>query len=110
MHKLIEYQEGIAKILIRLIDSLLVLLEEGKPRISNEVRLESVRLMLKRRPISTGQRLLFQVLADAGDKGMTNSELAEKLGISRASLVHLWYTSCTQRSRGWGRTGEPEQA
>jgi hypothetical protein len=89
MHKLIDYQEGSAKTLIRLIDSLLVLLEEGKPRITDEAKVESTRLMLKRRPLSKGQRSLFQLLAKAGDAGMTNSELAEEMGISRPSLGGL---------------------
>ncbi|MBC7879591.1 MAG: hypothetical protein H7Y59_20675 [Anaerolineales bacterium] len=89
MHKLIDYQEGAAKTLIRLIDSLLVLLEEGKPRITDKEKIESTRLMLKRRPLSKGQRLLFQMLAQAGDVGMTNSELSEAMGISRPSLGGL---------------------
>ncbi len=89
MHKMIEYQEGSARTLIRLIDSLLLLLEEGKPRVDNEVRVESVRLMLTRRSVSKGQRQLFIALAKAGDKGMANTELADTLGLSRASLAGL---------------------
>jgi len=89
MHKLIDYQEGSARTLIRLIDSLLLLLEDGKPRVNNEVKLESVRLMLRRRPLSIGQKLLFQQLAKGAENGMTNAELAERMGMSRASLAGL---------------------
>ena len=89
MHKMIDYPEGSARTLIRLVDSLLLLLEEGKPRVDNQVRVESVRLMLTRRPVSKGQRQLFIALAKAGDKGMTNTELADALGLSRASLAGL---------------------
>ena len=67
----------------------MLLLEEGKPRVDNQVRVESVRLMLTRRPVSKGQRQLFIALAKAGDKGMTNTELADALGLSRASLAGL---------------------
>ncbi len=87
MHKLIDYQEGSARTLIRLIDSLLLLLEEGKPRNDKEVKLESVRLMLTRRTLSIGQKQLFQQLTNAGEKGLTNSELAEAMGMSRASVA-----------------------
>lgn len=89
MHKMIEYQEGSARTLIRLIDSLLLLLEDGKPRVNNEVKLESVRLMLRRRALSIGQKQLFQQLINAGEHGMTNSELADAMGMSRASIAGL---------------------
>ena len=104
MHKLIEYPEGMARILIRLMDSLLLLIEEGKPRVNNEVKLESVRLMLKRRPISKGQRELFKTLAHAGEKGMTNAEIAEALGMSRASLAGLLGALGTRISHTQGLT------
>jgi hypothetical protein len=104
MHKLIEYQEGMARILIRLMDSLLLLIEEGKPRVDNEVKLESVRLMLKRRPISKGQRELFKTLAGVGEKGMTNSELAQALGMSRPSLAGLFGALGTRITHTQGLT------
>ncbi len=79
MHRLIEYPEETAKVLVRMIDSLLLLMEEGKPKISEEVAVESVRLMLTRRPISKGQRELYKLLNEVGDKGIISTELAEVL-------------------------------
>ncbi len=90
MHKIIEFQEETAQILVRMIDSLLILLEEGQPRhgdtINLEVTLKSVRLMLSRRPVSKGQRNLYHALIE-GEK--SNYELAEILGIERSSLAGI---------------------
>jgi hypothetical protein len=90
MHKLIEYPEGTAKVLVRLIDSLLLLLEEGKPRITGQVSIENIRLMLTRRAISDNQRQLFKILSDAGETGVTYTKLTEKLNMSRGSLAGLF--------------------
>ena len=89
MHRLIEYPEETAKIFVRMIDSLLMLLKEGKPPVGEDVALECVRLMLTRRPVSRGQKKLYILLYDADDKGMTNSEIAKALEFSNYQFAGL---------------------
>jgi hypothetical protein len=84
MHKLIEYPEHTARILIKLVDALLQLLEEANPK--KEITLDAVRLLLKRIRIPKGQIALYKALYDAGDKGLTNAELAESTGKTRQGL------------------------
>jgi hypothetical protein len=107
MHKLIEYNDETARVLIRLIDTLLVLLKTGAPRSSKEVSLEEVRLMLRRKYVTDLQRKLFKALVEAGDKGLTNSELAEKLGITRVQLSGVLGSLGTRiaRSKGFEHDG-----
>jgi predicted transcriptional regulator with HTH domain len=86
MHKLIEYPEGMAQLLIRLIDSLLLLLKEGEPPETDEVTVADVRRMLTRRPVSEGQRALFRALYSAGDEGIALSSLAKAIRRSPSQL------------------------
>jgi len=86
MHKLIEYREGRAQLLIRLIDSLLQLLKEGEPPETDAVTVADVRRMLTRRPVSEGQHALYRVLCTAGDEGIVLSDLAKAIDRSPRQL------------------------
>jgi hypothetical protein len=86
MHKLVNYEEETARIMIRLIDSLLVLLSELKPIRTGDVALDQIKLMLRRAPIIANQRKLYKVLYDAGEKGLTNLELLEIMDLNRMEL------------------------
>ncbi|MFC1976568.1 TIGR02391 family protein [Chloroflexota bacterium] len=88
MHKLIEYPETTARLLVRLIDSLLILLSEGVSKEKDDdVTLDDVRLMLTRRYIRPGQLALYKALYKAGDEGLSSPELAEAVGRTRQQLA-----------------------
>jgi hypothetical protein len=87
MHNLIEYQASMAQILLRLIDSLLKLLAEVQPSEHREATLQDVRKMLTRRPIPGAQKLLYQALHQAGEQGLTSSQVAAALNRTRPQLA-----------------------
>jgi hypothetical protein len=84
MHRPIGYAEDTARLLIRLIDSLLRLLDEGKG--PGTVTVAAVRKMLTRIPIPDGQIALYEALYAAGDAGMTQEELVAATGRSAREL------------------------
>jgi len=84
MHKLMDYPESTARLLIRLIDSLLQLLSEGER--SGTVTLDVVRHMLTRIPISDGQIAVYRALYSVGDAGMTRAELVSATNRSAREL------------------------
>ncbi len=86
MHKLIEYPESTARLFVRLIDSLLRLLSELEPRQRGEVSVDAVRRMLTRRPVPDGQRVLYRALYQAGDQGLSRSDLAVAMNRSKLQL------------------------
>jgi hypothetical protein len=89
MHNLIEYRVSMATILIGLIDSLLNLLSEAKTKADTQVKIKHVRYMLTRRLIPEGQKVLYQALYSAGDKGLSNSDLTVRLGRTRLQLAGI---------------------
>ncbi len=86
MHKLIEYPEDTAQLLIRLIDSLLQLLKEGEPPETDGVTVADVRRMLTRIPLSEAQSALFRAVYSAGDEGIPGSRLAKAIRRSPRQL------------------------
>ena len=86
MHKQIEYPEGTARNLMKMIDSLLQLLSELNPKTRGEVEVDDIRRMLIRAPIQPNQRMLFKVLYGAGKEGMDYDGLATAIGLSRKQL------------------------
>ena len=84
MHKLMDYPESTARLLIRLIDSLLRLLDEGKG--PDTATADAVRKMLTRIPIADGQMALYKALYAAGDAGMTQEQLSAATGRSAREL------------------------
>lgn len=87
MHNLIEYQSSTAQILLKLIDMLLRLLAEKQVQSENEININDIKRMLKRIPIPDGQIELYRFLYQAGETGMTNVELAKRMGRSRLQLA-----------------------
>ncbi|MCC7448164.1 MAG: hypothetical protein IT324_12165 [Anaerolineae bacterium] len=87
MHKLIEYQASQAQTLIRLIDALLQLLAEVKSDEDDNVKLEDVRHMLRRRPIPEAQSIFYQTVYKAGDKGATLADIAAQLNMSKTQVA-----------------------
>jgi hypothetical protein len=87
MHNIIEYQASTARILIRLIDTLLTLLAEAKIDKEDHVSINDIRRMLRRRKIPNAQINLYRSLYDVGDKGLTNGEIIEKLNCTRMQLA-----------------------
>lgn len=87
MHKLIQYPESTARLFPRLIDSLLQLLSELEPRRRGEATVRDVRRMLTRIRIPDGQRALYEVLYEAGDQGLSRSDLAAALNRSKSELA-----------------------
>ena len=87
MHKLIQYPESTARLFLHLIDSLLQLLSELGPRRSGEATVGQVRRMLTRIPIPYGQRTLYKALYEAGDEGLSKSDLAATMNRSAHELA-----------------------
>ena len=87
MHKLMEYEPTTARLLVKLIDCLLQLLQELAPRRRDEPWAQDVRDMLIATPLTDNHRELCRRLYTAGDKGMSGRELAAALKVSRRQLV-----------------------
>jgi hypothetical protein len=77
MHKLIDYPESMAKQFLRLIDSLMMLLDQAT--VSGEITVEKIRFMLRRMHIQPGQLELYRVLYKAGSSGLVSSKLAQAM-------------------------------
>jgi hypothetical protein len=84
MHKIIDYPESMVQQFLRLIDSLMMLLDHAA--MAGEVTVDDIRAMLKRRPIRSNQLTLFQVLYKAGDVGIVTRKLAEALKLTPQQL------------------------
>jgi hypothetical protein len=87
MHKLVQYPESTARLFLRLIDSLLQLLSELGPRRRGEATVGQVRRVLTRIPIPYGQRTLYKALYEAGDEGLSKSDLAATMNRSAHELA-----------------------
>jgi hypothetical protein len=87
MHNLIEYQSSTAQILLKMIDMLLRLLAEKQVQSENETNIVDIRRMLRRIPIPNGQRELYSLLYQAGNAGLTNTELSTKMNRSYLQLA-----------------------
>jgi hypothetical protein len=74
MHKIIDYPESVAKQYIRLIDALLLLLDQATH--VEEVTVDDIRVMLRRKRIAPGQLDLYRALYEAGSKGLVSNDLA----------------------------------
>ena len=87
MHRLIDYPENIARLFIRLIDTLLQLLTELEPHQRGEVMVDDIRRMLTRISIPRGQQALYKALYQAGEQGLSGAELAAAMDRSRSQLA-----------------------
>jgi hypothetical protein len=86
MHKLIQYPESTARLLLQMVDALLQLLSEGEHLQRDAVSVDHVRRMLARRRIPKGQLVLYETLYAARD-GLSMTELAERMNKSREQLA-----------------------
>ena len=77
MHKIIDYPENVAKQYLRLIDSLLLLLDQATH--VEEVSVDDLKRMLRRRRVAQGQLDLYRVLYNAGNDGLASGDLARAL-------------------------------
>lgn len=84
MHKLIDYPEGMAQQFLRLIDSLMILLDQAA--LADEITVDDIRFMLKRKNIRLNQMTLFRILYNAGDSGVEGRKLAEDMKLTPQQL------------------------
>lgn len=84
MHKIVDYPESVARQYLRLIDALLMLLEEAT--FADDITVDDIRHMLRRIRIPQGQKDLYRILYTAGDKGITASELAKAMNRTPSQL------------------------
>jgi len=87
MHKLVDYPESMAKQFLRLIDSLLVLLDHAS--LADEVSVDDIRFMLKRRRIPQGQMDLYNALYNAKENELESKELANVIARTPQQLSGL---------------------
>lgn len=83
MHRLVQYSESAARLLLRLVDALLGLLSELEPRLRGEVGVDDIRRMLTRMRIPVGQLAFYKALYAAGDEGLSMSDLVSTLDLTR---------------------------
>jgi hypothetical protein len=84
MHKLIDYPEGMAQQFLRLIDSLMILLDQAA--LADEITVDDIRYMLKRKHIRSNQLALFHILYKAGSSGVEGRKLAEEMKLTPQQL------------------------
>lgn len=84
MHKIIDYPESVAKQYIRLIDSLLLLLDQATH--VEEVTVDDIRKMLQRAKISQNHRELFRVIYQSGETGIVFSRLTKAMKMTSQQL------------------------
>lgn len=89
MHRLIDYDEGTAQVLLRLVDSLLQILSQHNPPSEEAVTVDDVLHMLRRRPIPSGQLDFYRALGKSSKEVLTSSEIADAIGRSRSQLAGL---------------------
>jgi len=87
MHRLIDYPKDVARLFIRLIDTLLQLLSELEPRQRGAAMVADIRRMLTRISISRGQQALYKALYQASEQGLSAAELATAMGRSRSQFA-----------------------
>lgn len=83
MHNLIEYKEITARLYVRLIDTLLQFLTELQPRHRDEISVDSIRLMLTRRPLTNNLSVLLNNLYAVGEEFVSASDLVAMLNINK---------------------------
>ena len=84
MHKVIDYPESMAQQFLRLIDSLMMLLDHAA--IAGEITVDDIRYMLRRKHISSNYLALFRILSKAGAAGMEGRKLAEAMKLTYQQL------------------------
>lgn len=89
MHRIIDYEQGTAEVLLRLVDSLLqILAQQGRPA-EEAVTIDDVLHMLRRLPIPQGQLDFYRVLGRSSKKTLSSAEIANSIGRSRQQLAGI---------------------
>jgi hypothetical protein len=84
MHKVIDYPQSMAQQFLRLIDSLMMLLEHAT--LAGEITIDDIRAMLKRSPLRANHMAVFRILYQAGDSGMETKKIAEAMKLTPQQL------------------------
>jgi hypothetical protein len=84
MHKIIDYPESMALQSLRLIDSLMTLLDHAA--MAGEITVDDIRYMLRRKPLGLNYLTLFRLLAKAGASGIESKKLAEGMKLTSQQL------------------------
>lgn len=84
MHKIIDYPEIMALQFLRLIDSLLILLDRAA--MAGEITVDDIRFMLRQKPIRSNHLSLFRILYRAGGSGIEGKKLAEAMKLTPQQL------------------------
>jgi len=84
MHKIIDYPESMAQQFLRLIDSLMILLDRAA--MAGEITVDDIRYMLKQKPLRPNHLALLRILYKAGTDGVNTKKLAEAMKMTPSQL------------------------
>lgn len=84
MHKIIDYPESMAQQFLRLIDSLMILLDRAA--MAGEITVDDIRYVLKQKPIRPNHLVLLRTLCQAGVDGISAKKLAEAMKMTPSQL------------------------
>ena len=84
MHRIIDYPESMAQQFLRLIDSLMILLDHAA--MAGEITVDDIRYMLRQKPIRANHLTLFRCLYKAGSSGIEGKKLAEAMNLTPHQL------------------------
>jgi hypothetical protein len=84
MHRIIDYPESMAQQFIRLIDSLMILLDHAA--IAGEITIDDIRYMLRQKPLRPNHLALLRILYQAGETGITGKKLGDAMKMTANQL------------------------
>jgi hypothetical protein len=84
MHRIIDYPESMAQQFLRLIDSLMILLDHAA--LAGEITVDDIRYMLRQKPLRLNHLTALRILYHAGDTGISGKKLAEVMKMSPHQL------------------------
>jgi hypothetical protein len=84
MHKIIDYPESMAQQYLRLIDSLMILLDRAA--MAGEITVDDIRFMLRQKPLRPNHLALLRILYRAGETGISGRKLAESMKMTPNQL------------------------
>jgi hypothetical protein len=84
MHRIIDYPESMAQQFLRLIDSLMILLDHAA--MAGEITVDDIRYLLRQKPLRPNHLALFRILYQAGNDGIEGHKLADAMKLSPQQL------------------------
>ena len=84
MHKIIDYPESMAQQYLRLIDSLMILLDRAA--MAGEITVDDIRFMLTHKLLRPNHLSLLRILYQAGEAGINPKKLAEAMKMTPHQL------------------------